>query len=179
MQKNLIKTTTLAIAAAALVSLVGCMGQRQLPMIEDNKICIQALIDGRDILYLKGDKIWIQHEAYDMPGKWAGQDLPVTIYTDRDNKNDRDPGQKWFLKWNGNLTQQETILDSPPIPNYGKWDESNFHVDFHITGYGRAYVRQFPSEQNDFTLILVLDDVEPDGAHWYVIDINWDDDDDK
>ena len=182
MQKNLIKIASSILAAATLVSLVGCMGQGQLPeMGEDDKLCIQVLIDGRDILYLKGDKIWIQHEAYDMPGKWAGQDLPVTIYTDRDrnSRSDRRPGQKWKLKWNGNLTQQETIENGTPIPNYGEWDEDNFKVEIRTIGYGRGKVQHYPNAVNDYTLVIELDDIEPDGAHWFGIYINWTEDEDK
>jgi len=179
MQKTLTKTAVYTLAATALLALAGCMSRGQLPLVEDNKICIQVLIDGRDILYLKGDKIWIQHEAYDMPGKWAGQDLPVHIYSDRDNQNDRNSGQKWELKWNGNLTQQETLTNCLPIPDYGEWDEDNFKVEIKTIGYGRGQVLSYPNPVNDYTLRIELDDIEPDGAHWYGVYINWDENDDE
>ena len=176
MQKNVIKTTILAVAVA---SLSGCAwldkpGKNSAVNQQEGQLHIKALIDGRDIMFVQGNKIWIQHEAYVFPGKWAGQDLPITLNHGKNNRDGR-KGQEWKLEWNGNLTKQEIIMDSPPIPNTGKWDEDNFKVKFSTIGYGIASVKQYPSEANGYTLVMEFDDVEPDGAHWYSADIDWTD----
>ena len=182
MQRKTTKISLLAVTAtAAAVFFNGCAFLSNVVSEDpkhgkiaqqDGKIHIKALIDGRDVVYIKGNTIWIQHEAYDFPGKWAGQDLPVTLQSGVDNE-DGTKGQKWFLKWNANLAQQEVIKNAEPIPSSGVWDESNFTVDFHTIGYGKTRVIEYPSQKNDYTLKLEFDDVEPNGAHWYSADINW------
>ena len=163
MKKNF---ASLALLTAAVVTLVGCVTDYQ-PTEKDGKIKIDILIDGRDTVYFKDKTIWIQHDAYDHPGKWAGQDLPVYINKD----------QKWFLEWNGNLTRQGVIENGVGIPRSGTWTEDNFFVNFGTDGFGTFNVKEYPSERNDYTLKIEFDDVEPHGAHWFSADINWNEND--
>ena len=180
MQKNIKKLSILAAAAAAAM-FTGCASDNGMGTDverQEGEIHIKALIDGRDIVFFKGNNIWIQHMAYALPGQWAGQNRPIEINTGKNRRDGRE-SQKWNLEWSGNLTKQEIIEDSPPIPSSGKWDASNFKVDFSTVGYGIARVKSYPSAINDYTLVLEFDDVEPDGAHWYSADISWTNSDDR
>jgi hypothetical protein len=173
MHKNLIKTTLLAAAAASAVMLSGCLsGNTPTLNSQKGKTHVKILVDGSDFMYFKGDKVWVQHMAYSYPGKWAGQDLPVFINTGKNRADGKDP-QEWKMKWNGNISQQEIILDSPPIPDSGIWDEDNFTVEFSIIGFGEARIIDYTREKNDYTLKIEFNDIEPDGAHWYAADIDW------
>ena len=160
MHKNI---ASLSLLAAAVVTLTGCLTSYE-PKEKQGKIKIDVLIDGRDILFIKDKTVWIQHEAYDHPGKWAGQDLPVYINKD----------QKWYLEWNSNFSQQGVIEGEHGIPSTGTWTKDNFSVEFGTDGYGVYRVKEYPSPRNNYTLIIEFDDMEPDGAHWFSADIDWD-----
>ena len=158
MQKNLAK---ISVIAAAIITLAGCATKLPAP---EGKLSIKALIDGRDLVFIKGNTIWMQHEAYDLPGKWAGHDLPVKINGEQD----------WKLVWNGNLAQPAIIENFVGIPTSGEWNADNFTVRLANVGYGNSKVVRYPSAQNGYTLVILLDDTEPNGAHWYSVDIDWD-----
>jgi hypothetical protein len=164
MQKNLVKISFLALAVALMA---GCISRNALPS-QKGKISVKALIDGRDVVYIKGNTIWMQHEAYDLPGKWAGQDLPIRL-------NEK---QDWTLVWNGNLAQVVEMEDNPGIPTAGTWNKDNFKVELTTVGYGGTRILKYPSAENDYTLSFEFNDIEPNGAHWYSADIDWDEDDD-
>ncbi|NLB69078.1 MAG: hypothetical protein GX804_05280 [Lentisphaerae bacterium] len=159
MIKNIVRISMLA-ALIAVVS--GCMSKGPEPK---GKLHVRVLIDGEDTLYIKGDKMWFVHSSYLVPGKWAGSDLPVYINKD----------QEWFLEWNGNISNVG-VIENPEsaLPTSGEWDESNMSIDFYTAGYGIAEVLQYPSSENDYTLVVNFDDNEPYSAHWYSVDIDWD-----
>ena len=47
-------------------------------------------------------------------------------------------------------------------------------VKIYTSGFGNYEVKEYPGKANDNTLVIDLNDTEPLGAHWYVIDIDWD-----
>jgi hypothetical protein len=158
------KALRFTITALLAIVLAGCVGSCPKTTPQTSKIRIQIEATDLDSLFIKGDEIWMQMKIPDLPVKWLGRDFPVKI----------NGSQEWLPKWNGHVTLREIIKDSPPIPDSGVWNEDNFKVDFHINGFdGRASVRQYPSDKNDHTLIIEFDDTKSEGAHWYVIDINW------
>jgi len=159
MQTKLLRISFLAVL---LVSLTGCVTP---PPPPEGKLYIRTLIDGKDTLYIRGNEIWFVHQAYQLPGKWAGEDLPTYINQD----------QQWDIEWNGTLSKVETIAKpESALPTTGTWTSDNMMVKFFTAGYGVPMVKEYPSAENKHTLIIELDDVEPLGAHWFCIDVDWD-----
>ena len=156
------KFVKFAILAALVASFTGCITPEP---PQEGKLFIRALIDGKDFLYIKGDSMWIVHDSFQLPGKWAGEDLPVYINKD----------QQWPIVWNGTLSDVVKILKpESALPTYGTWSADNMKIKFYTAGYGTYNVKQYPLKENNYTMILTLDDAEPLGAHWFCLDIDWD-----
>ena len=144
-------------------ALAGCISRAPDPA---GKLYVRSLIDGEDTLFIKGDQMWFVHSAYQVPGKWAGAELPTYI----------NESQEWDVKWNGNLSDIVKIEKAESaLPTSGTWDANNMSVKFYTAGYGVASVLEYPSAANNYTLSVKFDDAEPYGAHWYSVDIDWDD----
>lgn len=142
------------------------------PPKQQGRLYIRIQIDGLDTMYIKGNTMWLKHHLYQHPGKWAGSGLPVYINKDDDGKE----GEEWYPKWEANLSNTYVIKNKrSALPTSGVWNENNMKINRYNSAFGTTRVVAYPSEENGYTLILDLDDVEPDGAHWYVIDIDWDD----
>ena len=43
-------------------------------------IKIKALIDGADVVKIQGNKLWYEHESWELPGRWNGSCLTCAIY---------------------------------------------------------------------------------------------------
>ena len=70
MQRKIIQVSILTVLALALS---GCASKGPPP---EGKLHVRALIDGRDSFHIKGDKMWVVHNSYLIPGKWAGGIFP-------------------------------------------------------------------------------------------------------
>ena len=166
--KNKIFAVLMFVLCVALFS--GC---QYVPPEQTGRLYIRVLIDGLDTLYIKNDTMWLVHHLYQHPGKWAGSDLPVYI-NDRNNNNDQ--SEEWYPRWEGNLSNTYKVKNQKSaLPTSGSWDANNMKIKSFNSAFGTTKIVAYPSEANGYTLILDLDDVEPDGAHWYVLDIDWDD----
>lgn len=149
---------------SALMALLisGCVTSEPAP---EGKLHIRTLVDGSDTLFIKGNSMWYVHHAFQLPGKWAGSDLPTYINQE----------QAWYPVWSRNLSDVVKIEDpDAALPEVGKWDSSNMSVKIYTSGFGVHKVREYPNAENDYTLIVDMDDSEPLGGHWYAIDIDWD-----
>ena len=156
------KIKALSILAILVASLSGCVSPEP---AQEGKLYVRTLIDGNDILYIKGDTMWFEHNSYQRPGKWAGSDLPTYINQD----------QQWMHVWNSNLSDVVKIVKpESALPTSGTWNSENMMVKFFTAGFGNYLVKEYPSKENNFTLVIELNDTEPLGAHWYCIDIDWD-----
>lgn len=134
------------------------------PPEKEGKVTIQALIDGRDLIYIKGNKICIQHMLNQFIGKYNDSDYPVLI-----NGNN-----VWKPVWNEAISNEYVFPQGvPALPTSGTWDETNMSVKYVTTGLGRIEVVAYPSEENNYTLVIKADDHLPSGAHWYFFDIDW------
>lgn len=158
-----IKIILLSVLSCMLIGLTGCMSPGPEP---EGRLYVRTLIDGKDTLYIRGDSMWFVHHAYQLPGQWAGENLPTYINQE----------QEWMIEWNGTLSDVIKIeKPESTLPDYGEWNSENMMVKFYTPSYGEAAVREYPTAENDYTLVIALDDVEPHGAHWFYIDIDWDD----
>jgi len=156
------KSLLLLTLTAWMVALTGCLSPEP---VQEGRLYIRTLIDGKDTLYIRGNTMWFVHEAYQFPGKWAGQDVPTYINQD----------QHWYMQWNGTISDVVTIEDPRgALPASGVWGPDNMRVKFYTPSFGKATVAEYPTPENNHTLILDLDDVEPHGAHWFYIDVDWD-----
>ena len=156
------KTALLALFALAIVSISGCMTAEP---PQEGKLYIRTLIDGKDTLYIKGDRMWFVHHSYQLPGMWAGDNLPTYINQD----------QLWNHVWNRNISDVVKIAKpDATLPVSGEWSSENMSVKIYTSGFGNYEVKEYPGKANDNTLVIDLNDTEPLGAHWYVIDIDWD-----
>lgn len=129
------------------------------------RLTIRSFIDGADSIMVRGDQIWFEHHAYELPGQWLGGDEPT--YVNKDNE--------WKPVWNGSLSRKFVIpeKESALPPNRAFTAET---LEISVKGgWGRVEVAEYPSAENDFTLVLSVDDRGPDGAHWYEVGIDWDD----
>ncbi len=159
LQAKLIKISLLAFI---VLSFTGCVSLEPTP---EGKLYIRTLIDGKDTFYIKGNEMWFVHQAYQLPGKWAGEDLPTYI----------NQGQEWELEWNGTLSNVVKIeKPESALPTTGTWNAENMAVKFYTAGFGVPVVKEYPAVENNYTLIIELDDIEPLGAHWFCVDIDWD-----
>lgn len=156
------KSGLLAMVAVAAALFSGCVSQEP---PQEGKLYVRTLIDGHDTLYIKGGEMWFVHHAYQLPGMWAGDNLPTYINQD----------QLWNPVWNRNLS--DVVKISKPdaaLPASGDWSAENMSVKIYTSGFGAFEVKEYPGSANDHTLVIDLNDVEPLGAHWYCIDIDWD-----
>ncbi len=134
------------------------------PPEKEGKVTIQALVDGRDLIYIRGDKICIQHMLNQFIGEYNDSKIPVSI-----NGTDL-----WYPKWNEAISDEHKFKEGiPALPTSGTWDESNMSIKFVTTGLGNIEIVTYPNENNNYTLTIKADDHLPSGAHWYFFDIDW------
>lgn len=159
------KFLSIALLISISTIFMGCISEPQLTATKDGKLYVRALIDGQDIIYFRGNTMWIQHINHQLPGFYNGSQTPIYV-----NENG-----KWNPTWNKNLSDSYTFDTNAPIPSKGTWDSSNVSFKYFTTDLGKAEVVAYPSEKNDYTLAIKVNDYEQDGAHWYVFNIDWDD----
>ena len=120
--------------------------------VEDG-LRIRALIDGADLIKISSSRLWYEHESFDLPGKWHGHDEPTFVN-----------GEKWVPVWDGKTSgpfeSAKALLPLGP----GK----RVQVD-KVEVRGRAFVLEQPSEANDHTATIYLDDRFPEGGAWYEV----------
>lgn len=129
---------------------------------------VESLIDGIDELIIQENKIWYNHLAYQKPGLFNGEDVPTII-----NK------YEWFPNFplnNDDPQESVPLVDIIDIPR----SEVTFKLsDIVITDYDTSEdpviertellvsISQQPLLTNDFTLIITINDEDPNGAAWY------------
>ena len=123
-------------------------------------VTILSLIDGSDVLKIRGNELWFEHRNFVLPGKWV----------DDSDASGNEPtyinGEAWAPKWSGNVS----------LPYAGKTrllpDGAQFDARL-VTPHDRGSVTilQQPSAQNNFTLSVLLDDDFANGAAWYQVEL--------
>ena len=123
-------------------------------------VTILSLIDGSDVLKIRGNELWIEHRNFVLPGKWVGHsdasgNEPTYINSDA-----------WVPKWNGDVSLPYAAK-ARLLP-----EGSQFDVRL-VTPQDRGSVTilQQPSAQNNFTLSILLDDDFANGAAWYQVEL--------
>lgn len=119
------------------------------------RLTIRIFVDGKDTVFVRGDRLWLKHEADKLPGTDDGRG-PTWVN-----------GGAWSPTWASGRTRPFEGLD-PPLPTAGEpvvWIART-------EGRGPITVNEVPGPENDYVLCLTIDDALP-GANWYEIAVTW------
>jgi parallel beta-helix repeat protein len=134
-------------------------------------VTISALIDGTDELIMQDNKIWYNHLYAQLPGRFNDTNEPTDI-------ND----YQWYPIFPlGDDEPQESLMltDCIRLP----WEEIEYQItDIVIVAYDDqdpvverteelVNIDQQPLENNNFSLVVTVDDGDPIGAAWYTFTI--------
>ena len=130
------------VGIAGLALFNGCGPQRALT--------ISADVDGSDVVKVSGNKLWIEHEEFQLPQR-------IIL----NNK-------VWIPQWTTNVSAPYEGLQPPFAPR----DPQKIQVS-KKAGRGIVTITQRPSAENDQTLSIRIDDNEQGGADRYTIRVTW------
>ena len=124
---------------------------------------VQALIDGRSQLMVRGNTVRWYHLEFAAPGRHAGANEPTVIN-----------GAQWMPEWpdvdweNRQVNTFSSFYEQldPPLPQVAVKAEVKV-----LHGRGHVLVYQQPSPDNDYTLIIEFDDNESAGSEQYDVEI--------
>jgi hypothetical protein len=122
-------------------------------------IKIRALIDGADTVKIQGNKIWYEHESWDLPGKWQGRDENTLI-------ND----MPWHPAWHIFMDQSKPYAHLAPA--FAPKSPTDIKLK-KLAGRGPVKITEMPSTENHQTLAVHIDDAAFGGADWYELAIEW------
>lgn len=132
------------------------------PAAPERTLTIEALVDGRSWLILQKNTLQWYHLDFAAPGRLEFVDVPTLIN-----------GQEWFPVWpdvpdaeNRDCYCYSNVFKGvKPVLNPKKLVEINV-----LQGRGMVSFVQYPSKDNDNTLILEIDDNPYGGAVLYEIE---------
>jgi hypothetical protein len=132
----------------------------QTPQLGTKLVTILSLIDGSDVLKIRGNELWFEHRNFVLPGKWV----------DDSDASGNEPtyinSEAWAPKWNGDVSLPY-VFKARLLPEGSQVDAKL------VTPHDRGSVTilQQPSAQNNFTLSILLDDDSVPGAAWYQVEL--------
>jgi hypothetical protein len=121
-----------------------------------NNIRIKTYIDGADTVKIQGNKVWYEHETFDLPGNWHGRNAPTMIN-----------GKPWIPVWHDNTSEPYEHLE----PVFKPQSPAKIKLKKNL-GRGEVTISERPSPQNNQTVSLHFVDDAP-GADWYDVTVNW------
>ena len=129
----------------------------------DRDMVFRVQIDGTSFMYLKTDQLWLSHIGGN--GSPAGRhegNFPTSV----DRKD-------WMPSWKDKVTAP--LYLPTPIP----FDEDDFSFSAkRLSGRGKVFILQQPSEDNDYTAKLEMSDLTDNGVRifghdWLVFQLSW------
>ena len=147
MKKPLLLSLLGAGALCVLLAVILLMPHGKSPQT----LTIRAFIDGNDVFYVSGNRLWIEHYYAVLPGK------PIDV-------NHR----PWTPTWSSNISSELTSLH----PAFKPRDAETIQIT-KTYGRGIVSVEQYPSADNDRTLAVRISDDDFGGADWYEVVISW------
>jgi hypothetical protein len=123
-------------------------------------VTILSLIDGSDVLKIRGNELWFEHRNFVLPGKWV----------DDSDASGNEPtyinSEAWAPKWSGDVSLPY-VFKARLLPEGSQVDAKL------VTPHDRGSVTilQQPSAQNNFTVSILLDDDSVPGAAWYQVEL--------
>jgi hypothetical protein len=126
-------------------------------------IKVEAFIDGRSQLILRGNTAQWQHFDYSAPGVPESDNYPTIINS-----------ANWTPSWTGNPNNCDGCFSnifSGVCPGLSASEQTvNLNV---IQARDSVSIVQQPSLINNYTLIVEFDDNGPGGAAWYIIELDF------
>jgi hypothetical protein len=113
------------------------------------KMTFKASVDGTDVVKLRGNNIWIEHQSWKLPGR-------ITVN-----------GKKWAPQWNGSTSAQYSLGWG-----FNHRRAANIKLTKEI-GRGTITILDLPNPGNQETLSIQLDDSDFGGADWYQFVVSW------
>jgi hypothetical protein len=124
-------------------------------------VTILTLIDGSDVLKIRGNELWFEHRNFELPGKWV----------DHSDASGNEPtyinSEAWVPKWSGDVSLPYAAK-SRLLPEGSSQFEARLVTP---RDRGSITILQQPSAQNNFTLSILMDDDFADGAAWYQVEL--------
>jgi len=115
---------------------------------------IKAYIDGSDTVKIQGNKLWFEHEEFDLPG-------------DHNTKPTLINGKPWRPAWN----DKTSIAYEGLRPAFKPGAPAEIKLT-KLSGRGEVNISEMPTPENNQTLAIHFND-EPPGADWYEVRIDW------
>ena len=113
------------------------------------EMTFKAYVDGTDVVKLRGQNVWIEHQSWQLPER-------ITVN-----------GRKWTPEWNENTS----------APYRLGWGYSRLRAEniklTKLIGRGTITIMELPSPQNQETLSIQMDDGSFGGADWYKFVVSW------
>ncbi|WP_028322270.1 hypothetical protein [Desulfatiglans anilini] len=125
---------------------------------------IKAYIDGQSQIILQGNSAQWYHILHDAPGRNGGNTYPTTIN-----------GSDWYPIWsdipdarNNSCNCYSNVYNSvsPPIPS----SSTKFCLKV-ISARESVEIKEQPTSQNKYKLIIEFNDNSMSGADWYEIEV--------
>lgn len=128
---------------------------------------IRAYIDGRTQLIIQGNTVYWHHFEFDAPGRQEYEPEDKPTYLNQ---------EEWYPTWPDIPDRSNDFCDCASsiyqgVP-YLAEREQRVWLDV-VAGRERVAVVQQPTSENNFTMILEVDDRYSDGADWYDINLNY------
>jgi len=128
---------------------------------------IRAYVDGRSQLIMMADAAYWRHLDFEAPGRWEFGEGNQPTYLN---------GVKWEPIWPDipDLTNEFCNCNSSiyrGIPTLARTNQ-RIWLDV-VQGRGRVAVIQQPNAENNYTVILEMDDNSFGGAEWYEVNLNY------
>ena len=142
MKRNSYAMVMALVGIAGLALFNGCGPRRALTLSAD--------IDGSDVVKVSGNRLWIEHEEFNLPQR--------IILNDK----------VWIPQWTTNVSAPYEGLQPPFAPR----DPGKIKVS-KKAGRGKVSVVEIPTVANDQTLSIRIDDNEQGGADRYTIRVSW------
>jgi hypothetical protein len=123
-------------------------------------LTILSLIDGSDVLKIRGNEVWFEHRNFVLPGKW------VNHVEASGNEPTYINNEAWTPKWSSDV--------SLPYAAKARLLPEGYQFDVRLVtplDRGSVTILQQPSAQNNFTLSILLDDDLAVGAAWYQVEV--------
>jgi peptidase S41-like protein/tricorn protease-like protein len=119
----------------------------------------RAYIDGSDEVHIQDNRVWYVHNSYSKPGLQNDNDYPTYI-------ND----EEWKPTWQGDSSNEYEAL-SPPLPDTGGY----YYTIKEQEARGGIHIIQMPNADNEYELVVYLNDDKHGAADWYEFTLAWSD----
>jgi hypothetical protein len=143
LMKRILQTMALALlGVAGMIFVSGCG--------KPHVLTFRAVVDGSDVVKVSGDRLWIEHEEFQ---------LPAQIFIN---------GKPWHPVWTDKLSAPLEGLS----PAFHPRDPMKVKLT-QLKGRGPVSIIQLPTSANDQTLAFRIDDNGWGGADTYEIRVTW------